>query len=57
MIDVKIDFEELGKDVIYADKFGEYKPKNIIEKVYGYLSKKLNLPLRFGPDGFKDFFG
>lgn len=56
MIDVKIYFEELGKDVIYADKFGEYKPKNIIEKVYCYLSKKLNLPLRFGPDGFKDFF-
>ena len=47
MIDVKIDFEELGKDVIYADKFGEYKPKNIIEKVYGYLSKKIKLAIAF----------
>ncbi|QPH90220.1 hypothetical protein [Campylobacter concisus] len=30
--------------------------KNIIEKKFMAIYQKLNLPLRFGPDGFKDFW-
>ena len=56
MIEVVIDFDELQKDRRYIDEWHDYCPKEIEHKLYSYLSEKLYLPLRIGPDAFADFF-
>lgn len=56
MIEVVIDFDELQKDRRYIDEWHDYCPKEIEHKLYSYLSEKLSLPLRIGPDAFADFF-
>ena len=56
MIEVVIDFDELQKDRRYIDERHDYCPKEIEHKLYSYLSEKLSLPLRIGPDAFADFF-
>lgn len=56
MIEVVIGFDELQKDRRYIDEWHDYCPKEIEHKLYSYLSEKLSLPLRIGPDAFADFF-
>ena len=56
MTEVVIDFDELQKDRRYIDEWHDYCPKEIEHKLYSYLSEKLALPLRIGPDAFADFF-
>lgn len=56
MTEVVIDFDELQKDRRYIDERHDYCPKEIEHKLYSYLSEKLALPLRIGPDAFADFF-
>ena len=56
MIEAVIDFDELQKDRRYIDEWHDYCPKEIEHKLYSYLSEKLALPLRIGPDAFADFF-
>ena len=56
MTEVVIDFDELQKDRRYIDEWHNYCPKEIEHKLYSYLSEKLALPLRIGPDAFADFF-
>ena len=56
MIEAVIDFDELQKDRRYIDEWHNYCPKEIEHKLYSYLSEKLSLPLRIGPDAFADFF-
>ena len=56
MTEVVIDFDELQTDRRYIDEWHDYCPKEIEHKLYSYLSEKLALPLRIGPDAFADFF-